>query len=77
MTTDSGNTICAGIIKELTFRLRSSMWVDLAIHHHQCTLHWPPACASASLKSNHPSDSDDCSTGTPGPIVEDTEIFFR
>jgi hypothetical protein len=23
------------------------------------------------------SDSDDCSTGTPGPIVEDTEIFFR
>jgi hypothetical protein len=21
--------------------------------------------------------SDDCSTGTPGPIVEDTEIFFR
>jgi len=23
------------------------------------------------------SDSDDCSTGTPGPMVEETEIFFR
>ena len=23
------------------------------------------------------SDSDDCSTGTPGPMVEDTHTFFR
>jgi hypothetical protein len=23
------------------------------------------------------SDSDDCSTGTPGPIVEDTDTFLR
>jgi len=23
------------------------------------------------------SDSDDCSTGTPGPMVEDTDTFFR
>jgi hypothetical protein len=23
------------------------------------------------------SDNDDCSTGTPGPIVEDTDTFLR
>jgi hypothetical protein len=37
----------------------------LTIHQSLVTIHFYPIV------------SDDCSTGTPGPIVEDTEIFFR
>ena len=46
------------------------------------TQHWLECgirlCSSvASRRPLAYSASDDCSTGTPGPIVEDTEIFLR
>ena len=34
------------------------------------------ATGPTSTKNSY-NDSVDCSTGTPGPIVEDTETFFR
>ena len=60
MTADSGNTICAGIIKD---------------SHPPAVLDVGPSCDGPFI--NYPSASDDCSTGTPGPIVDDTEIFLR
>lgn len=74
MNSDSGNTICAGIIKDShppavfdvgqPYDRPSSIEAEA---HREVSPRW---------KQNY-SASDDCSTGTPGPIVEDTEIFFR
>ena len=84
VTTDSGNTICAGIIKDshppAVLDVGRPKGRPLINHVYWSPTKWATTAFGRHTRrkpSNYPSASDDCSTGTPGPIVEETEIFFR
>jgi hypothetical protein len=80
LDSDSGNTICAGIIKDshppAVFddgrpSLRLAAYARTGINQSNDLV------KSIQILRAAQSGSEDCSTGTPGPMVEDTDTFLR